>query len=240
MFCRMDEIKKTLKKNLDLVSERIEKACDRSGRSKQEVRLIAVTKYVEPAVARAMVELGVSDFGENRVQVAEPKLMELADLPICWHWIGTLQTNKIRKVLGRFQVFHSADRIPLIEALEERLSRNPLQDGERLPIYLQVNASGEVTKSGFSVEDAIRGGEALLGSEHLEWVGLMTMAAHEEDPQQARPTFARLRELRDRLVERLGVDLPRLSMGMSHDFEVAIEEGATDVRIGRILYNGIL
>jgi len=230
-----------LKENIAAVHDRIAAACSRVGRSRDDIRLIAVTKYVDSETVREMRRLGLHDFGENRIQVAEPKLTELADLPIRWHWIGHLQTNKARKVIGRFHELHSIDRIPLIEAIDERIAKHPEEwSGEKIPVYLQVNVSEESTKSGFDREDAIEGTERLLQSPYLQPVGLMTMAPHEEDPEESRPVFAGLRDLRDSLESRLGVRLPRLSMGMSNDFEVAVEEGATDVRIGTILYEGLL
>lgn len=235
-----DERRTILEQNLLSVRERIARAVDRSHRDPDSVRLVAVTKYVDAEVARLLHGLGVADFGENRIQTAEPKLEALCDLKIRWHWIGNLQTNKVRKVLGRFHVFHSVDRIPLIEALEERLEASVEEKpSPPLPVYLQVNVSGEGSKSGFSPEEAIRGGERLLESLRFEWVGLMTLAPYFENPEQSRPTFAGLREIRDRLEGRLGIRLPRLSMGMSGDFEPAIEEGATDVRIGSLLYEGL-
>ncbi|MCA9446354.1 MAG: YggS family pyridoxal phosphate-dependent enzyme [Candidatus Omnitrophica bacterium] len=233
--------KDILQKNLGNVRDRIESACSRVNRNPDRIRLIAVTKYVDSNTVREMVDLGLHDFGENRIQVAEPKLNDLADLPIRWHWIGNLQTNKVRKVLGRFQEFHSIDRIPLIEAIDERLINHPEEtDDEKIPAYLQVNVSGEETKSGFTRETVIQGGDRLIESPHLQWVGLMTMAPHFDDPEKTRRVFGRLRELRESLQTKLRVTLPKLSMGMSNDFEVAIEEGATDVRIGTILYEGIL
>ena len=117
--------KDILQKNLGNVCDRIESACSRVNRNPDGIRLIAVTKYVDSNTVREMVDLGLHDFGENRIQVAEPKLNDLANLPIRWHWIGNLQTNKVRKVLGRFQEFHSIDRIPLIEAIDERLINHP-------------------------------------------------------------------------------------------------------------------
>ncbi len=236
-----EETKQTLNDNIQGVRRRIIEACTKSGRKPDEVRLIAVSKYVDSEIVRAMCDIGISDFGENRIQVAEPKLTQLADLPICWHWIGNLQTNKIRKVVGRFQEFHSVDRIALIESFEDRLEKHPEdRPQEKVPAYLQINVSGEDSKSGFTPEEAEMGGERILQSNHLNWVGLMTMAPHHEDPEKARPVFAKLREIRDSLESKLAVEVPRLSMGMSHDFQVAVEEGATDVRIGTVLYKGIL
>lgn len=228
-------------RNLQILNGRVARACARSNRSTADVRLIAVTKYVDANVVRELVNLGVRDLGENRLQVAAPKLAALTDLPIRWHWIGRLQTNKVRKTLEAFQVIHSVDRLSLLEALERRLAEmDPKGTKEKLPIYLQVNLSGEASKSGIAEEEAPRFVERLRQSPSLDCVGFMTMAPYSDDPEKARPVFAALRELRDRVATQTGTETPRLSMGMTDDFEVAIQEGATDVRIGRLLYEGLL
>lgn len=223
-----------LSTNLSRIRERIGAAASRSDRSLADVRLIAVTKYVGPEVARELVQLGVADLGENRLSVAEPKIQGLSDLTVCWHWIGRVQTNKTRKILDRFTVIHSVDRIELVESIEQHVA-----PPNRVPVFLQVNVSGEASKAGAGPDDAIRVGEKLIQSTCLEWLGLMTMAPDLDDPEETRPVFAATRELRDRIEKELGVVLPRLSMGMSHDFEIAVEEGATDVRIGSSLFSGL-
>jgi hypothetical protein len=227
-----------LERNLRRVRERIANACERVRRDPSEVRLVAVTKYVGPEVARALFDLGVADMGENRLPVAEPKLEALAGLPIRWHWIGRLQTNKVRKVLGHFQEIHSVDRSELVDALKHEIGKQA-DVRPRIPVFLQANVSGEAAKTGVTAEEAFAMGKKLIEAPELEWVGLMTMAPEYHDPEQTRPVFAALRELRDRLSQQLGVPLPRLSMGMSSDFEVAVEEGATDVRIGSVLFEGL-
>jgi hypothetical protein len=230
-----------LKRNLENLNDRIRRACSRVGRARESIRVVAVTKYVDADTVRGLVALGVRDLGENRLKVAAPKLEALRDLPIRWHWIGTLQTNKVRKALEFFETIHSVDRLSLIEALERGYSeKRPEGTESKLPVYLQVNVSGEASKAGVSQEEAPRLVERLRESTQLECLGLMTMAPYSEDPENARPTFAGLRELRDRTAKELGTELPRLSMGMTDDFEVAIEEGATDLRIGRLLYEGLL
>ncbi len=229
-----------LAENLGRVQERIRVTCECVGRDPEGVRLIAVTKYVDAVVVRRMTELGVTQFGENRLQVAQPKIEALAGLPIRWHFIGRLQTNKTRQVVSLFSEIHSVDRVELVHELNHQTEvlREKGQP-KKLPVFLQVNVSGETTKTGVEPEDAQSLGEYLLDSKDLQWVGLMTMAPEVEDPERVRPVFASLRELRDRLARRLAHPLPRLSMGMSNDFEVAIMEGATDVRIGSLLYEGI-
>lgn len=226
--------------NLAHVRERIRCACERSGHKPESVRLIAVTKYVEAEVVRMMTELGMTQFGENRLQVAQPKIVALAGLPVGWHFIGRLQSNKARQVVSLFSEIHSVDRIELVQELNHQ-TKLLRENGHPkvLPVFLQVNISGEASKTGVKPEDTESVGEHLLDSKDLNWAGLMTMAPEVEEVEKARPVFAALRELRDRLAQKLGHPLPRLSMGMSHDFEVAIEEGATDVRIGSLLYEGL-
>lgn len=226
--------------NLFRVQERIREACARVHRPPESVRLIAVTKYVEPGVVEELAALGVTQFGENRLQVAQPKIEALSGLPIRWHFIGRLQSNKARQVVSLFSEIHSVDRVDLVHELSHQTQALREKGHPRkLPVFLQVNVSGEATKTGVEPEDAQSVGEYLLDCKDLDWVGLMTMAPEVEDVEKVRPVFASLRELRDRLAHRLGYPLPRLSMGMSNDFETAIEEGATDVRIGSLLYEGL-
>ena len=232
-----EQIRSVLKANLGEVQDRIVRVCERSNRDSSEVRLVAVTKYVGPEVVRELVSLGVRDLGENRLQVAAPKLEALRDLPICWHWIGHLQTNKVKSALESFRVFHSVDRLSLVNEIVRRLAGI---EREPLPICLEVNISGEESKFGVSADEVEALGEKVLNSPCLKWEGLMTMAPFAEDSEESRSTFAGLREVRDRLADHFQISLPRLSMGMSNDFEVALEEGATDLRIGTILYRGLL
>jgi pyridoxal phosphate enzyme (YggS family) len=233
-----EAVRSQLGGNLEKVRERISTARARSGNSGEFPRIVVVTKYVEPEIAGEMLSLGLSDFGENRLRIAERKLTALRELPITWHWIGHLQTNKVRKALESFQVFHSVDRLSVLEEIENRLA--PEEGRDPLPCFLQINVSGESTKYGVAPEDAKELGERFLACGQVRWVGLMTMAPHEEDPEKTRPVFARLRELRDRLESELGTSLPRLSMGMSNDFEIAVEEGATDLRLGSVLFEGLI
>lgn len=230
-----------LGRNLRSVLHRIAAACQRAGRKQESVRLIAVTKYIGPELARALYDLGVKDFGENRLQVAEPKVTALADLPIRWHWIGRLQTNKTHKALESFSEIHSIDRLELVEALDRRLSAAAeLLRKQKIQVYIQVNISGEESKSGVRPDEADALAERILASPYLDWVGLMTMAPEYADPGKTRPVFSGLRELCDQMAARYHRAGMRLSMGMSHDFEVAVEEGATDLRIGSVLFEGLL
>lgn len=219
--------------NWQRVLERIEQACRRSGRSPDEVTVIAVTKYLEVEQMRWLFELGVEHVGENRVQAAKPKYDHLGDRGT-WHFIGHLQTNKVRDVVGRFAYVHSLDRLSLAQELDKRAAKM----GIPVNCFLQVNVSGEETKSGINPQEVKPFVETIGNMKYIRVIGLMTMAHRTDDPEETRPVFRRLRELRDE-VRAMGIpNVPaeHLSMGMSGDFEVAVEEGATFVRLGQILY----
>jgi pyridoxal phosphate enzyme (YggS family) len=194
------------------------------------VQIIAVTKGHRMEAVRAAVAAGLDEVGENRVQEAMEKQAGLGDLPVIWHLIGTLQRNKARHAVGRFALIHSVDRVDLGTELDRRSA-----PGSRQRVLVQVNCSDEPQKGG--VDPAGLGAllEALRGLEGLEVVGLMTMSALSDDTSEQRRAFRRLRELRD-VAEREGHRLPELSMGMSGDFPVAVEEGATMIRLGTILF----
>ena len=193
-------------------------------------RIVAVTKGHGPAAVRAAVAAGLEEVGENRVQEALEKQAGLADLAVAWHLIGTLQRNKARHAVGRFALIHSVDRAELGADLDRRAA-----PGTRQRILVQVNCSDELQKGG--VEPAGLEGllQALGTMERLEVEGLMTMSALTDDPSEQRRAFRRLRDLRD-AAERDGHRLPELSMGMSGDYPVAVEEGATMIRLGTILF----
>jgi pyridoxal phosphate enzyme (YggS family) len=223
------------KERLFEIKERIREACARSGRSADEVTVVAVTKYVGIDETAALIEAGVTDLGENRLQVALPKLeaFDPATTGVRWHYIGSLQTNKVKDVIGRFALIHSLDRLSLAKEIDKRARQN----GIVVPCLVQVNVSGEASKSGFApaeVPDALREIRGLAG---LEIRGYMTMAPATPDPEETRPVFRALRELRDEWLAK-GIapeTATELSMGMSGDFVVAVEEGATLVRLGTIL-----
>jgi pyridoxal phosphate enzyme (YggS family) len=224
----------TLAHRYQHVTENIAEACRKAGRPIESVRLVAVTKFVPVDVMEAAAGLGIRDFGESRVQDAAPKKAQFTNQPIRWHFIGHLQTNKIKRVVGEFVLIHSVDSWKLAEAL----SREATDQGLVQPILVQVNTSGEPSKHGITPELTPafieRSVSELPG---LQVQGLMTMAPYSEDPEAARPFFRRLRELRDDVAGRYpGVSLDHLSMGMSGDYAVAIEEGATMIRIGTGLF----
>ncbi len=216
----------------DAILGRIEAAAKRSGRTADDVTLVAVTKTHGADVVRDAVDAGMSIFGENKVQEAAWKI-PLSPGAARWQLIGHLQSNKARQAVRLFETIHSVDSIKLFDTLEAAAR----QAGTRPEIYLEVNVSGEVSKYGLTPEALPATIEHILAhGQALSLTGLMTMAPFDTDPEAARPHFARLRELRDRMAQEFGLDLPHLSMGMTGDFEVAIEEGATDVRIGTALF----
>lgn len=211
------------------VRERIAVAAARAGRRPEDVTLVAVTKGVDPDSIRAAVAAGIQDIGESRVQEAAPKIRLLG--PIArWHLVGHLQRNKAGLGAGLFSVIHSVDSLRLAEALDRRAQRS-------LEILLQVNVAGERQKFGAAQDDLSAIARGLAGMRALRLIGLMTIPPLSPAPEHARPIFRRLRQLRDELARVLGTALPHLSMGMSDDFEVAVEEGATMVRIGRAIFN---
>jgi pyridoxal phosphate enzyme (YggS family) len=215
------------------VRERIARAAGRGGRDPSSVRLIAISKTVPADLVRAAVDLGQVEFGENRVQEALDKMDRTADLPIRWHLVGHLQSNKARKAGARFDVIHSVDDADLIGRLEEAAAGA----GRRLDVLIQVDLAGEPTKHGVlpAAIDAILAAAAPCRSVRV--AGLMLLPPAVDDPESARPYFAALRRLRDDLrMSSTGAGLSELSMGMSHDFEVAVEEGASMVRVGSAIF----
>jgi len=220
--------------NIAWVHERIADACRRAGRGPQDVKLVAVTKTVPPDRIRQAYEAGLRDFGENRVQEASAKRPALSDLTVTWHLIGHLQSNKARPARELFHWVHSVDSL----RLAEKLHQVAMCGIDRMPVLLEVNLGGEATKSGVGESEVIPLVEQIAPLETLEVRGLMVIPPFFEDPEHARPFFRRLRQLA-RDVEARGipnVSMQELSMGMSHDFEVAIEEGATIVRVGTAIF----
>lgn len=219
-----------LERRYRAVKDRIAAACARAGRSTDSVTLVAVTKTHPPEAADALARLGQLDVGENRVQEARAKVPR-CDGRLRWHGIGHLQTNKARDAVALFCMVHSVDSVRLAEELEKQAAAQ----GKRLPVFLEVNVSGEGSKFGLKPGEVAEAALAANRLPHLELRGLMTMPPWSEDPGAARPFFRQLGVLRREVEARLGAPLPDLSMGMSGDFEVAIEEGATFVRVGTAL-----
>lgn len=208
----------------------MEKAALRVGRSPEEVRLVGATKGVDVDRIAEAVESGLEIVGENYVQEALRKREVLGDR-VRWHMIGHLQRNKARHAVGLFEMIHSVDSLKLAQELQKRAAK----EGREVEVLLQVNLSGEETKSGVAPEGVQELAEAISEMPNLRLKGLMTMPPYFEDPEGARPYFQALRRLRDEL-QRQGLPVEELSMGMSADFEVAIEEGATLVRVGTAIF----
>lgn len=232
----------TLSDRINATYERITAAARRAGRDPADIRLIGVTKTHPPELVRETLAAGLADFGENRVQEAEGKILALAAERerITWHLIGHLQTNKAKKAATLFDFVHSVDSVHLAEALDRHCTA-------RLPILLQVNVSGEASKEGFDLAEwqarpaALQAFysavERILSLQHLRLAGLMTIAPWSSDPEAARETFRLTRLLCEALARQFpAAALDTLSMGMSDDFEIAIEEGATLVRVGRAIF----
>ncbi|NQU38908.1 MAG: YggS family pyridoxal phosphate-dependent enzyme [Lentisphaerae bacterium] len=216
---------------LAAVRERIAAACERAGRDVNSVGLVAVSKRKGPDAVRALAEAGLDVFGESRVQEARQK-MALCPSGLTWHMIGHIQTNKAGEVVRLFSYVHAVDSLRLLDALDSAAAAA----GVSLPVLLEVNVSGEGSKFGFAPEEVPGILEHCTGLMNLDISGLMTIPPFTPDPEEARPHFIRLRELRDGWRAASGFPLDELSMGMSHDFEVAIEEGATWIRLGTILF----
>jgi pyridoxal phosphate enzyme (YggS family) len=222
-------------KQVEVIRHRIAQALERSGRKHVPVTLIGVTKYVGPDEARELYRAGLRDFGENRLQVARPKLDAFARWSfndVTWHFIGHLQTNKVKDVIRHFSVIHSLDRWNLAEEIQKRAAELGIQ----VPCCIQVNISGESTKGGFAPPEVHTLLQDLSQLPNIRPIGLMTMAPRVEHAEETRGIFRNLRILRDELQAKGFDKLIELSMGMSQDFEIAIEEGATMIRLGQILY----
>ena len=217
-----------LRENLADVEKRIEQAAQKVGRNPRDIKLVAVSKTHPAAVLKSAVEAGAQVFGENKVQEAEGKILEIGRETVEWHLIGHLQSNKARKAVQLFDVVHTLDSVELAERLE-RICRE--ENRANLSVLAQVDLANEATKSGVNEKDLPRLIEFLKTCERLKFVGLMIIPPFFELAESVRPYFRRLREIRDELVPG-----GELSMGMSHDFEIAIEEGATIIRVGTAIF----
>ncbi len=223
----------TIKERLTQIREKIEKAAQKAGRAPEEIKLLGASKTQPPEKIREAFEAGLSLFGENYVQEAKKKKEALKDLPITWHLIGYLQRNKAKDAVKIFHMIETIDRKVIASELAKRVQKL----GKTLPVLIEVNVGGEETKAGVLPEDLPFLIEHVLSLKELKLSGLMTIPPYREDPEEVRPFFARLRELRDEMQEKFPeADLKELSMGMSHDFHIAIEEGATIVRVGTALF----
>lgn len=229
----------TVAANVEQVRKRVRAAAERAGRDPDLIRIVGVTKTLAADANDIVVQAfaaGLRDFGENRVQDAARKvsaaLKPALEAGAHFHLIGHLQTNKARDAVRLFSLIHSVDRTGLVDALQRRAER----EGKRQDILLQVNVAREEQKHGCAPEDAEGLLEYAAQQPNLRVRGLMTIAPLVDNPEATRPVFAALRDLRDRLKASTGIDLPELSMGMTNDYEVAIEEGATIIRVGRAIF----
>jgi pyridoxal phosphate enzyme (YggS family) len=232
----MTESHDRLRQNVSRVEERITAACRRAGRARTEVTLVAVTKYVTAAQVLPLRELGVTHWGESRPQELWKKAAEVAD--VTWHLVGHLQRNKAARTLPLVQLIHSVDSVRLLEELEKEAAKQQ----RILDILFEIHLSGEETKQGFDAIELPSLPDTLSRLNHIRVQGLMCMAPLEGTLDDARRVFARLRQLKEQLAPQLSPPhaMRHLSMGMTHDFEVAIEEGATLVRIGSALFEGMM
>lgn len=217
--------------NLAAVKQRIAAACRKAGRDPAAVRLVAVSKTVDLDRIREAVAAGQFIFGENYLQEARDKIATIGR-PVSWHLVGHLQSKKAKAAVELFDLIHALDRAKLANALEAAAG----QSGKIQDVLIQVNQASEATKSGVAPEAALDLLNEVAALPHLRVLGLMTMPPWFDDPEDARPYFRALRQLRDRLRDASGLELPELSMGMSGDFAVAVEEGATLVRVGTAIF----
>lgn len=234
----MQDRQQIIRDNLASIQDRIANAADRAHRKPSDVCLVGVTKYVDEQATRDLVEAGCRELGESRPQVLWPKAEALSGLDIRWHQIGHLQRNKLRKTLPLVSLVHSVDSLRLLESINTL--QGELDPGNPKCILLEVNTSGDSAKHGFEVSEVKQAVEAAAGCANVKLQGLMCMAGLGTTPAEAVQDFAKLRQLRDDLAsEYSGLDFSELSMGMSADFEQAIGEGATLVRIGSVLFQGL-
>jgi pyridoxal phosphate enzyme (YggS family) len=224
-------VENTAKTRLEGVLGRIAAACRACGRKPDEVTLVAVSKFHDAPSVASLAACGQTIFGESYIQEALPK-MEAAPPGLIWHFIGHLQRNKAKLAVGRFALIHTVDNVELAHILQKKAAAQGLTQA----VCLQVNVAGETQKSGVAPHDLDQLAEAVAQAPNLALAGLMVIPPVFDDPEGARPAFARLRELRDGLRGRLGLPLPVLSMGMSGDLETAVMEGATHVRVGTDLF----
>ncbi|WP_062048798.1 YggS family pyridoxal phosphate-dependent enzyme [Bacillus sp. JCM 19034] len=221
----------TVQENVNKIKEDIQEICQRIGRNQSEIHIIAVTKYVSIETTAEALDAGIQHFGENRIEGALEK-WEAFQPEGTWHFIGTLQTRKVKEIAGKYDYVHSLERLSLAKELDKRMP-----EGKVMKCFVQVNVSGEESKSGLHSNEVETFIEQLAENNGIEVVGLMTMAPNVEDPELTRPIFRKLREIQQRVQQKKWPHAPchELSMGMSNDYKVALEEGATFIRIGSAL-----
>jgi len=222
----------SIETNITELKQEINQICDRIGRSKDEITLIVVTKYVTIERTKEVIEAGLTDLAENRLEGLNEKLVIQADRDVNWHFIGNLQSRKVKNVINQIDYFHALDRLSIAKEINKRAD-------QKVACFVQVNVSGEASKNGIDPSEVLEFIESLQNYEKVEVVGLMTMAPHTSDQTAIRQVFQKLRELRDQVAAKQWTHAPcqGLSMGMSNDYQIAIEEGATHLRIGSRIVN---
>jgi len=226
-----------IRKNYETILENIEAAASNAGRPSASVTIVAVTKTVDEDVIRTLFDIGLENIGENRVKDALAKASRLSDLPIKWHMIGHLQRNKVKKAVNLFRFFHSVDS----RRLAEEIDKESLKQDVTAPLLIEVNTSGEVSKFGATPQQAIKLTEQVAELRNVSLKGLMTMAPFTDDMEVCRKCFVRLRNLLEEINKKeiYPEKLTELSMGMTQDYQVAVEEGSTIVRIGSAFFKGL-
>lgn len=222
----------SIETNVEVLNEEINQICQRVGRSKDEITLIAVTKYVTIERTKEVIEAGLTDLAENRLEGMLEKLTIEPDQAVNWHFIGNLQSRKVKDLINQIDYFHALDRLSIAKEINKRAN-------QKIACFVQVNFTGETTKNGIEPAKILEFVEALRPYEKVEVVGLMTMAPHTDDQMLIRQVFQELRKLRDQVAAKQWAHAPcqGLSMGMSNDYQIAIEEGATHLRIGSRIVN---
>jgi pyridoxal phosphate enzyme (YggS family) len=228
----MQDLRAFLLNNFNVIKEKIGIACRKAGRNPQEVKLLGASKKQPPEKIAILHELGVKLFGENYVQEGEKKIKELKDLNIEWHFIGRLQTNKVKKAISLFSVIQTLDRIELAKEIQKRAEKL----NKEVPVLIEVNIGKEETKAGVLPDQLEKFWEEVQKFDRIKVIGLMCLPPWKENPEEVRPYFAKMKELFEKLKPLAGKEFTELSMGTSGDFHIAIEEGATIVRIGESLF----
>ncbi len=221
-----------IRENWEKVREKIEKVASRVGRDAKEIKVVAVAKGVSSSYIKEAFLAGIKIIGENRVQEAEKKIKELSNLPIEWHMVGHLQTNKAKKAVKLFSLIHSLDKF----SLAYELNKEGEKLGRKIKVLIQFNTSGESSKFGFKEDEFFKNLDIIMNLKYIDILGLMTIGPLTTDKNLIRLAFKRLYKLREKLIEETKWELPYLSMGMSEDFPIAIEEGANLLRLGRIIF----
>ncbi|MCX7846082.1 MAG: YggS family pyridoxal phosphate-dependent enzyme [Dictyoglomaceae bacterium] len=222
-----------IKENWEKIKDNIEKIASRLGRKSEEIKIVAVAKGVSSYHVKEAFLSGIRVIGENRVQEAEKKIKELLVFPIEWHMVGHLQINKVKKAIKLFSIIQSLDRL----SLAYELNKEGEKLGRKIKVLLQFNTSGELSKFGFKEDEFFKNLDSIMSLKNIEILGLMTIGPLTSDKNLIRTAFRRLYEIREKIIRETNLELPYLSMGMSEDFPIAIEEGANLLRLGRIIFS---